>query len=171
MAKSKIRVIVLLIVLVAYPVLRGGIALFSGYANANLAQDYENQLAIDDNRKAFDIDAGPFLSNAFIEAGIEVTYVFIFLGVIGILGFSIMHIAKNPSAAKSALFGIVGLLVVFVVTYVMSDGSDATTVFADEGITEAASKNVGMGLRTFYVLTAAAIVAILYVEVSRLFSK
>lgn len=106
-----------------------------------------------------------------IDTGIYITYALIGICIVAILGFSIMHIAKNPGGAKSALFGIVGLIVVFVVTYVMSDGSDATTVFADEGITEATSKNVGMGLRTFYVLTAAAIVAILYVEVSRLFSK
>ncbi len=106
-----------------------------------------------------------------IDTGIYITYALIGICVVGILGFSIVNIAKNPGGAKSAVFGIVGLILVFVLTYVTSDGTDATTVYADEGITEATSKRVGMGLGTFYVLTAVAILSIIYVEVSRLFSK
>ncbi len=106
-----------------------------------------------------------------VDTGLYLTYVLVGICVAGILGFSVANILKNPGGAKSALIGIAGLVVVFVLSYVFSDGSDATTVFADEGITETTSKRVGMGLGTFYVLTAAAIVAILYVEVSRLFSK
>ncbi len=105
-----------------------------------------------------------------IDTGIYITYALIGICVLGILGFSILNIAKNPGGAKSALFGIVGLVVIFVLTYVLSDGSDAA-LYADEGMTESASKSVSMGLGTFYVLTAVAILAIVYVEVSRLFSK
>jgi len=106
-----------------------------------------------------------------VDFGIYFTYVLIGICVLGILGFSLVNIAKNPAGAKAGLFGLIGLIVVFVLTYVFSDGTDATTVFADDGITESTSKRVGMGLGTFYVLTAVAIGAILYVEVSRLFSK
>jgi hypothetical protein len=106
-----------------------------------------------------------------VDTGLYITYVLIGICVIGILGFSLVNVVKNPGGAKSGLFGLVGLIVVFGLTYVLSDGSDAATEFADMGITETTSKRVGMGLGTFYVLTAAAIVAILYVEVSRLFSK
>lgn len=106
-----------------------------------------------------------------VDTGLYLTYVLIGICIAGILGFSVANIAKNPGGAKSALIGIAGLALVFIITYVASDGSDATTIFADEGITEGTSKTVGMGLTTFYVLTAVAIVAILYVEVSRLFSK
>ncbi len=106
-----------------------------------------------------------------VDTGIYLTYVLIGICIVGILGFSVANIAKNPGGAKSALIGIGALALVFIITYVMSDGSDATTVYADEGITETTSKRVGMGLGTFYVLTAGAILAILYVEVSRLFSK
>lgn len=106
-----------------------------------------------------------------VDFGIYATYVLIGICVVGILGFSIMNILKNPKAAKSALIGIVGLLVVFGLSYALSDGSEATTTFADENISEGGLKRVGMGLGTFYILTAVAILAILYVEVSRLFSK
>lgn len=106
-----------------------------------------------------------------IDTGIYLTYALIGICVVGILGFSIVNIAKNPGGAKSAVFGIVGLILIFILTYVTSDGTDATTVYAEEGITEATSKRVGMGLGTFYVLTAVAILSIIYVEVSRLFSK
>ena len=106
-----------------------------------------------------------------VDSGLYLTYVLIGICVIGILGFSVANIAKNPGGAKSALVGIGGLALVFILTYVFSDGSDAMTVFAEDGITESTSKTVGMGLGTFYALTAVAIGAILYVEVSRLFSK
>ena len=106
-----------------------------------------------------------------VETGIYLTYVLIGVCVVGILGFSVMNIAKNPGGAKSALVGIGALALIFIITYVSSDGTDAATVFAEEGITEATSKRVGMGLGTFYVLTAVAILSIVYVEVSRLFSK
>lgn len=106
-----------------------------------------------------------------VETGLYITYLLIGICVVGILGFSVMNIAKNPGGAKSALVGIGALALIFIITYVSSDGSDATTVFAEEGITETTSKRVGMGLGTFYVLTAVAILSIIYVEVSRLFSK
>ncbi|QNR25485.1 hypothetical protein [Croceimicrobium hydrocarbonivorans] len=106
-----------------------------------------------------------------VDTGLYLTYVLIGVCVIGILGFSVLNIAKNPGGAKSALVGIVGLIVIFGLTYALSDGTDATTTYAKLDITEGTSSRIGMGLGTFYVLTAAAIVAILYSEVSRLFSK
>ena len=106
-----------------------------------------------------------------VDFGIYTAYVLIGICGVGILGFSIMNIIKHPKAAKSALFGIAGLLVIFGLTYALSDGSEASTIFADEDISESGLKSVGMGLGTFYVLTAVAILSILYVEVSRLFSK
>jgi len=66
-----------------------------------------------------------------IDTGIYITYALIGICVVCILGFSIVNIAKNPGGAKSAVFGIVGLILVFVLTYVTSDGTDATTVYAD----------------------------------------
>tara|TARA_R110000868_G_scaffold205751_2_gene454372 strand:- start:78 stop:401 length:324 start_codon:yes stop_codon:yes gene_type:complete len=106
-----------------------------------------------------------------VDFGIYTAYVLIGICGVGILGFSIMNLVKNPKAAKSALIGIAGLLVVFGITYALSDGSDASTVFAGEDISEGGLRRVGMGLGAFYILTAVAILAILYVEVSRLFSK
>lgn len=100
-----------------------------------------------------------------------IAYILIGICIVGILGFSIANLAKNPKAAKGALFGILGLVVVLGLSYAMADGADATTTFAKEDITESISKRVGMGLGAFYVLTGMAILAILYVEVSRLFSK
>ncbi len=106
-----------------------------------------------------------------VDFGIYTAYVLIGICGVGILGFSIMNLVKNPKAAKSALIGIAGLLAVFGLTYALSDGSDASTIFAGEDITEGGLRRVGMGLGTFYILTAAAILTIIYVEVSRLFSK
>jgi hypothetical protein len=110
------------------------------------------------------------MNETVINIGIYLTYILIGAAVIGILFFSVTNIAKNPKAAKSALVGIGGLVVVFGITYALSTGADAGMYSTDEEVvTEGTSKLVGMGLSSFYVLAALTILSILYVEVTRLF--
>lgn len=104
-----------------------------------------------------------------IDFGLYATYTLIGICVLAILLFAVTNIAKSPGNAKSALVGIGGLVVVFLITYFTSTGADATTVFADENITEETSRRVGMGLSSFYILAGLAILSILYVEITRLF--
>jgi uncharacterized membrane protein len=104
-----------------------------------------------------------------IDFGIYSAYVLIGVCIVGILGFSLTNIAKNPGGAKSALVGIIALLAIFGITYAMSSGEDVNTLFAGEDVSETTSRIVGMGLSSFYVLGALAILAVLYVEVTRLF--
>lgn len=106
----------------------------------------------------------------WVNIGIIASYVLIGICIVGILAFSIVNIMKNPANAKSALVGLIGLIVIFGLTYALSTGEDANTIFADKGVTEETSRIVGMGLTSFYVLAALAIISILYVEVSRLFN-
>ena len=105
----------------------------------------------------------------WIDLGIYATYALIGIGILAILIFSLAKVAKDPAGAKSALVGIVGLLVVGGLAYALSTGSDATTVFKKLEISEGTSHWVGTGLIGFYILAALAILSILYVEVSRLF--
>ena len=79
-----------------------------------------------------------------VDTGLYITYVLIGICVIGILGFSVLNIAKNPGGAKSALVGIVGLIAIFGLTYALSDGTDATTTYAKLDITEGTSSRYGI---------------------------
>ena len=105
-----------------------------------------------------------------VNLGIIVTYILVGIAVVGILYFSVSNIVKNPTAAKSALIGVGGLVVIFGLTYAMSSGSDAASFSKpDNIITEGTSKLVGMGLASFYVLAGLTVLSIIYSEVTRLF--
>lgn len=106
----------------------------------------------------------------WVNIGIYGSYVLIGICVVGILAFSLINILKNPTAAKSALVGLVGVALILGISYAMSTGDDANTLFAAKNVDEGTSRLVGMGLTSFYILAALTILAILYVEVSRLFT-
>jgi len=109
---------------------------------------------------------------AFGNIGLYATYALIGLALAMIIIFGLMNIIKNPGGARSFLVGILTMLVVLGISYAVSTGTDANTLFADiEGATEGTSHLVGMGLKAFYILSGAAILSIIYAEVSRLFSK
>lgn len=109
------------------------------------------------------------MSESVVNAGIYITYALIGIAIVGILFFSIANLGKSKGGAKGILIGIIGLVAVFGIAYAISTGADATTLFEKHDITEATSRRVGMGLFAFYILSAAAILSILYVEVTRLF--
>lgn len=111
------------------------------------------------------------MNETIINIGIYASYALIIIGVIAILIFGVMQIAGNPKAAKSALFGIVGLAVIGGLAYALSTGADASGMFAKLGVSESSSHMVGAGLYAFYILMALAVLSIIYVEITRLFSK
>jgi uncharacterized membrane protein len=103
-----------------------------------------------------------------VDFGLYATYALIGVSVLLIVVFAITQIAKNPAGAKNAIIGIVAMVVLFIIAYVVADGSDAES-FAGKNISEGTSKQVGTGLIAFYILAGAAILSILYSEVTRLF--
>ncbi|WP_417593164.1 hypothetical protein [Owenweeksia hongkongensis] len=111
------------------------------------------------------------MNETIINIGIYASYALIAIGIVAILIFGVAQIAGNPKAAKSALFGIVGLAVVSGLAYALSTGSDATGMYAKLDVTEGSSHMVGAGLYAFYILMALAVLSIIYVEITRLFSK
>lgn len=109
--------------------------------------------------------------DTWINLGLYVTYVLIGICVLGILIFSIARIISHPGAAKAALIGIVGLIVLFGLSYALSNGDDVHTIFSKLDVSEETSRLVGTGLLTFYLLMGVAILSIIYVEITRLFKK
>lgn len=95
----------------------------------------------------------------------------IIICVVAILIFSIGQVIGHPGAAKSVMIGVVGLVVVGGLSYALSTGTDANGMFAKLGVSEGSSHMVGTGLYAFYILMALAVLSIIYVEITRLFSK
>ena len=103
-----------------------------------------------------------------INFGLYLTYFLIGISILAILFFAVSKIFQEPRGAKSALIGIVGLLVVLVLGYLFSTGEDATTMFAKLNVTEGTSRRVGTGLVSLYIVMGITILSILYVEITRL---
>lgn len=102
--------------------------------------------------------------------GLWVAYALIAAAVLSIVISAVVRILKQPSSAKSFLVGLLGLGVVILISYFISDGSDVNTLYSDmNDLTEETSHTVGMALNSLYVLGGLAILSILYVELTRLF--
>ena len=82
--------------------------------------------------------------------------------------FPIITMAKNLKAAKSALIGVVALVVVFALGYVMAGSEEFYTLDGNLLADEATSKKSEAGLIAFYIMGAAAIGAVIYAEVSKM---
>ena len=101
---------------------------------------------------------------AFVNIGLFLAYILI--GVC-ILAAVLMPLAKafgDPQSLKKMGLGIGGLVVVFLVSYLLSGGE------ATDDVSASTVKLVGASLTTFYILAALAILGIVYTEIKKAFS-
>ena len=71
---------------------------------------------------------------------------------------------------KKTLYTILGLVVVCILSYLIAS-DEVLQSYEKYKISASQSRNVGMGLLMFYLLGSLAIGAILYAELSKVFSK
>jgi len=100
-----------------------------------------------------------------IELGLYLTYALLGVTVLAILVFAVLRTISNLASAKTALIGIVGLLIVWGISYAISGTSDAAQY---EEVSEGTVKRVGAGLITLYLLGSITILSIIYSQISRL---
>ena len=77
---------------------------------------------------------------------------------------------KKSNSTKKTLYAIIGLVVVFLVAYFIAS-DEVLNSYEKYNITASTSKQVGMGLNTFYLLAASAVIAVIYSEFSKAFGK
>ena len=95
----------------------------------------------------------------------------IILSIIGlILAFLYFIINLMQEFNPKILYLLAGTVFLFIIAYVLAS-DEVLKSWEKYEITPAESKQVGMGLITFYLLLFGAIVAILYTELSKVFSK
>ena len=108
--------------------------------------------------------------DAFFDTAFWMLVAFIGVSLCAMLVFLCLRIAKGKG--WGFLIGIGLLVALVVVAFLLSKGSDLSPVFlAKNGATEGTSKLVGTACITTYVLCVLAILAIVYVEVAKLFKK
>ena len=101
--------------------------------------------------------------DSLINIGINLTYLMIAFAALAAVGFGIKNMIQNTNNAKKTLCTAGGLVVIFVIAYLLA--SDAILEsYKKHEITASTARQVGMGLITCYILTIGAISAILYAE-------
>ena len=107
------------------------------------------------------IDAGMFLSWSYV--------LFAIAGGATIL-FGVFNLIMFPNKAKTTLFGVVGLAVVFGLAYALSsEGSVATSILEKNEVSLSYSHMIGMAIYSMYILGFLAALGIVYTEVSKMF--
>lgn len=94
-------------------------------------------------------------------------YVLFAIATIAALVFPIINMIQNPKGAKDALIGVVALLVVCGIGYALASSEEFLTLDGKVLASASASKFSEAGLIAFYIMGAAAIVAVIYAEVSK----
>ena len=105
-----------------------------------------------------------------INIGIIITYIMIGFAALTAISFGVKKILSNTKNAKKTLITILGLVIVCIASYVFAS-DEVLQSYEKYKISASESKNVGMGLIMFYTLAILAVGAILYSELSKVFSK
>lgn len=96
-----------------------------------------------------------------VDVGLFISYILIGVCVLAAVGMPLVKAFGDPDSLKKMGIGVGALVVVFVVAYLVADG----TVSGDESAGTA--KMVGAGLVTFYILAIGAIGGIVYTEIKK----
>ena len=105
-----------------------------------------------------------------INFGIILTYLMVGCAALTAIGFGVKKMIQNTENAKKTLYTISGLAVILLFSYIIAS-NEVLGSYEKYETTASASKQVGMGLISFYILIIGAISAVLYAELSKIFSK
>lgn len=108
------------------------------------------------------------MQNTFINLGIILTYILLFVTVLAALIFPLIQTFGNLKAAKNGLLGVGALLLVFLISFLVSPAETGT--FYDKfGISPTLSKAIGGGIIATYIIFIGAAISILYTQVAKFF--
>jgi len=103
-----------------------------------------------------------------VDAGLYGSYALFAVALGAAVILPLISILQSPGEIKKALFAVIGVIVLFVISYAIA-GSDVTTEQAAKGLSEGTSKLVGAGLIMFYLVGTIAIVGLIYSEINKAF--
>ncbi len=103
-----------------------------------------------------------------------IMYILLAIAVVSTVFFGLKKLLSTPGSLKKALFGIGGLAIIVAISYGLSSSAEAKAVadsMANLGATEGTVKNIGMGLNVFFILTAVAVVLMVFPGLKKMFVK
>ncbi len=104
----------------------------------------------------------------FINIGMILTYVLLFVAVLALVVFPIFQMVTNFAKAKNGLIALALLLGVFFLAFLISP-ADQGPIYEKFEIGPTTSKLIGAGLVTTYLILASIFIAAIYNEVAKWF--
>ncbi len=101
-----------------------------------------------------------------VDAGLYIGYTLFFVAVVSAVALPLINSLKSPGELKKPLIAILVMIALFAVSYALT-GSDLTPEQAAKGVTETTSKLVGAGLTMFYLVSAIAVLGLIYSEINK----
>lgn len=110
--------------------------------------------------------------DTLINIGLYVTYALLFAAILVLLFFAVKQFAGDIAKSKMTLFGLIGLIVVFGLSFLLSSSSDVSEdMFKKVGTNFGSSKLIGSGLIMSYILFALSLLSMLAVELIKPLKK
>ncbi len=103
-----------------------------------------------------------------VDAGLYSAYSLLAVALGTAIILPLLNTLKSPGEIKKSLYAIAGMIVLFVISYALA-GSEVSADHAAKGITESTSKLVGAGLIMFYLISAVAVLGLVYSEINKAF--
>ncbi|WP_422858938.1 hypothetical protein ACOKFD_16560 [Flagellimonas sp. S174] len=103
-----------------------------------------------------------------------IMYILLLVAAVSAIVFGLKKLLTTKGSIKKALFAIGGLAIIVAVSYgLSSDNAAVVETMAQRGVetTEGTVKNVGMGLNVFFILSAVAVVLMVFPGLKKLFVK
>jgi len=101
-----------------------------------------------------------------IDLGFYIFYALLIIAIVLTVAFPIIHTLREPSTILRTAIGVGVVVVLFVVSYALSD-SEVNLKAAALGVTPTSSRLIGAGLIMFYVTLVGSVLALIYSEVSK----
>lgn len=105
--------------------------------------------------------------NNIIDIGLYISYVLLFLTLLGVILFPLIHTFSDFKKAKTGLIGFLVLIVILVLSYLISP-ADQGLFYSNFNIGPKLSKAIGGGLFATYFVILFSALSILYTEVVKL---
>ena len=105
-------------------------------------------------------ESTPLIESA-ISPGLIVCYVFLIGAIVTSIGMPILNMIKHPEGLVKSLIGVVGLIVLFGVSYALS-GAEVSAKATAMGVDASGSKMIGAGMIMFYIILGVSAVLAIY---------
>lgn len=100
-----------------------------------------------------------------VDIALYLTYFLIAIAILLALFFAVKSLVQNFKSSKTSLFGILGLIIIFVVSFLLS----SSEVYEKFQVGQTLSKAIGGALYSLYFIFILTIVVALYSEISKFF--